>query len=205
MLVTGSSFIGMPILSLHVGGEVAYVKDTVIDPEDLNIIAFELEGGETEDPEVGKILMVRDIREFSENGIIVNSTDVFAFKGEVVHLDEVMELDFHLVGLKVVTKKKEKIGKIADYTVDGGSFMIYQLIVDRPLLKSFLDPQLTINRSQITEVDDYKVTINHEKSKVKIEQAQEEFVPNFVNPFRKQDYAGSEAESNIESSSDMSE
>ena len=205
MLVTGSSLIGMPILSLHVGGEVAYVKDTVIDPEDLNIIAFELEGGETEDPEVGKILMVRDIREFSEDGIIVNSTDVFTFKGEVVHLDEVMELDFHLVGLKVVTKKKEKIGKIADYTVDGGSFMIYQLIVDRPLLKSFLDPQLTINRSQITEVDDYKVTINHEKSKVKIEQAQEEFIPNFVNPFRKQDYAGSEDESNIESSSDMSE
>ena len=154
----------------------------------------------------GDILDLSDVREVSDIGFVIDSTDVLTTRNEVVKLDEVMSLEFDLIGLKVVDQKGKKMGKIVDYTVDSGSFMVYQLIVQRPLMSSFLDPQLTINRSQIVEIDDFKVVIKHSTSKVKIpkkKEADEEFVPNFVNPFRKPDYAPSDEK--VDSSSDTSE
>lgn len=208
MLLVGSKMQGMPVVSLHVGGIIANTKEAVIDPEDLRIIAYTLEGSLIKkDPEVGNILSVDDIREVSEAGFIVDSTDRFVERGDVVHFDEVMDLRFNLVGLKVVTQDGKKIGKVADYTLDSSTFMIYQLIVQRPFMSSLIDPELTINRSQIVEIDDFKVTIKHDKAQIKVpktkkKKGEEEFVPNFTNPFRKPAYTD---EDSVESSSDISE
>jgi len=211
MLVIGSNMTGFPVLSIHLGGEVAFAQRAIVDPETLQIIAFELGGDVISDPEVGNYLMIDDIREYSSEGFIVDSTDVFVEKEDVIRLNEVLELGFNLIGLKVVTKEDRKLGKVEDFTIDTNSFMIYQLIVRRPMLQSFSDPQLTINRSQITEIDDYKVTIDHDREEIKLptkKKSDEEFVPNFVNPFRKPSYAGQEDESSRaseESSSKTSE
>lgn len=204
MLVIGSNLINFPILSLHVGGEVARTVAPVIDPESLSVIAYETDGADIDDPEAGNILMINDIREFSDDGFIVDSTDRFVEREDVVKLDKVMDLEFKLVGLKVVTKDGKKLGKVIDYTLDSGSFSIFQLIVQRPLLDSFIDPELTINRSQIVEIDDYKITIRHEREKVKISKKskEKEFVQNYVNPFRKPRYSD---EDTAESASSTSE
>ena len=209
MLLIGSKVASMPVLSLHVGGPVADIREAVIDPEDLRVIAYTLDGPIIKnDPEVGDILDTQDIREVSNSGLIVDSTDRFTTREDVIRFDKVMELGFHLVGLKVVTQDGKKLGKIVDYTLDSGTFMIYQLIVQRPFMSSLIDPELTINRSQIIEVDDYKVTIKHEKAEVKMPEekkkdAPEEFVPNFTNPFRKPAYT--EEDSVADNSSEMSE
>ncbi len=208
MLLVGSKMIGAPVLSLHVGGPVANTKKAIIDPEDLRVIAYTLEGPIIRnDPDVGDMLDTQDVREISESGLIVDSTDRFTTREDVIRFDKVMELGFDLVGLKVVTQDGKKLGKIVDYTLDSGTFMIYQLIVQRPLINSLLDPELTINRSQIIEVDDYKVTIKHEKAQVKVEKSKndepEEFVPNFTNPFRKPAYT--DEDSIDDSASEISE
>ena len=200
MLLVGSKMIDFPVLSLHVGGEIARTKRAIIDPEDLKIIAYTVDGPVVHnDPEVGNILDLTDVREMSDQGLIVNSADVFTTQEDVVKLDEIMSLEFDLVGLKVVDQKGKKLGKIIDYTIDSGSFTVYQLIVQRPVMSSFLDPQLTINRSQIVEIDDFKVVIKHSTSQLKVKKQdkarEDDFVPNFVNPFRKPDYAPDESSS----------
>lgn len=208
MLLVGSRMIGMPVLSLHVGGMIATTNEAVIDPEDLRVIAYTLEGPIIKnDPEVGDILDINDVREVSNTGLIVDSADRFVTREDVIRFDKVMDLNFNLVGLKVVTQNGKKIGKIIDYTLDSSTFMIYQLIVQRPFMSSLIDPELTINRSQIVEIDDYKVTIKHDKAQVKVPKAkkkaaEEEFVPNFTNPFRKPAYTD---EDSIDNSSSISE
>lgn len=197
MLMVGSRFIGMPVLSLHIGGQTASIKRAIIDPEDLKIIAFELEGAILKDPEIGSFLMAEDIRETSNQGLVVDSADRFVEPEDVIRLNDVLELNFDLKGLAVVSKegkKDKKLGKIIDYTVDSSTLSVFQIIAQRPFMESFTDPQLTINRSQITEIDDYKVTIKHDKQKVKVEQPVEkakagDFVPNYSNPFRKPTYS----------------
>ena len=209
MLLIGSKVASMPVLSLHVGGPIAEIREAVIDPEDLKVIAYTLDGAIIKnDPEVGNILDTQDIREISNSGLIVDSADRFTTREDVIRFDKVMDLGFRLVGLKVVTTDGKKLGKIVDYTLDSSTFMIYQLIVQRPFMSSLMDPELTINRSQIVEVDDFKVTIKHEKAQVKMPKEKkkaepEEFVPNFTNPFRKPAYT--EEDSIDDSSSEISE
>ena len=199
--------IGMPVLSLHVGGAIAKTTHAIIDPENLGVVAYELDGPIIKnDPEVGNILDVKDIRDLSNDGIIVDSADRFTTRDEVIKFDKIMKLHFNLVGLKVVTQSGKKVGKISDYTLDSESMIIYQLIVQRPFVSSLIDPTLTINRSQIIEIDDFKVTIRHDKAQIKIKEdkkkAAEDFVPNFTNPFRKPAYTEDESTA---SSSTMSE
>jgi sporulation protein YlmC with PRC-barrel domain len=166
----------------------------------LNIIAYTVDGPAIKnDPEIGNILDVNDVRELGPEGLIINSSDVLVNREDVIRIDEVMKLNFNLVGLKVVTKNGKKLGKVVDYTFDSNSFMIYQLIVHRPVgFAAINDPNLTINRSQIVEIDDYTVTIKNDKEQVKVVEKKkkteaEEFKPNFVNPFRKPSYAPEEA------------
>lgn len=199
--------IGMPVLSLHVGGMIAQTSKAIIDPEELKVVAYTLEGPIIKnDPEVGDILDINDVREMSGSGLIVDSADRFTTREDVVRLDKIMDLGFGLIGLKVVTPDGKKLGKITDYTIDSGTFMVYQLIVQRPFMSSLIDPELTINRSQIVEIDDYKVTIKHDKTEIKVPKTAknepEEFVPNFVNPFRKPVY---NEEDSADSSSTTSE
>jgi sporulation protein YlmC with PRC-barrel domain len=175
---------------LHVGGEIARTKQAIIDPESLKIIAYRVEGAVLSQ-EDGDILMTSSIRELSSQGMIIDSADELVRREDVVAVDKILKLNFALIGLKVVTKNGKKLGKVGDYTLNSESFMLYQLIVRRPIAKSLLDPELTINRSQIIEVNDYKIVVKDAEAVVKSEQRPQDFVPNFVNPFREPNFAPS--------------
>lgn len=187
MLINTSRLINCPILSLHIGGRVATVTEVIIDPDNLKIIACRVDGPLI-GKEVGDILPMTSVREFSRLGMIVDSTDEFVESDEIVRIRDVLALNFNLDGLKVETKKGVKLGKVTDSTVSPESWQIQQLIVQRPLIKSFIDPELTISRNQIAEVDDYKVVVKDSEAKIK-EKAQADFTPSFINPFREPDFA----------------
>lgn len=188
MLFNGSRLLGCPVLSLHVGGRIAAVSELIIDPDNLKIIACRVDGPLV-GKEVGEILPMDSVREFSRLGIIVDSADEFVEVDEIIRVKNVLELNFSLVGLKVETKKGEKLGKVSDFTVEPSTWQVQQLIVQRPLIKAFLDPELTIARSRIVEVGDYKIIIKEETEKSKSKAPKTDFVPSFVNPFREPDFA----------------
>ena len=169
---------------MHVGGEVARLEAPVIDPNDLKVIAYTV-SGPLIGREVGNILEVSDIREAAEIGFIIDSTDKLVNQTDVVRLDKIMRLNFHLIGHKVVTKKGTKLGKVIDFTLNPDTFMIQQLVVKRPAAKAFFDPELLIGRSEIVEVDDDKVVVKDEEAKIR-ENARKDFTQDFVNPFRQQ-------------------
>ncbi|MBR5939587.1 hypothetical protein IKZ77_03550 [Candidatus Saccharibacteria bacterium] len=190
MLVYASRLIGTAILSVQAGGRIATVSEIIVDPDNLKIIAFKLAG-----PLLAKtnanILDVKSIREYSNYGIVIDDIDELIEQDDVIRIRDVLKLNFALNGLKVETKKGSKLGKIEDYTLTSEDFVVQQLIVKRPLIKSFLDPELTIPRKEIIEITDYKIIVKDEEKIIKTKIEKEEFVPNFVNPFRKseQDFA----------------
>lgn len=191
MLISDNKLAGFPVLSLHISGEIARIAEPIVDPNSLKVIGFTLEGKMIRD-EVGDILPIDSVREFSRMGMIVDSIDEFVKAEDVMRIDNILKLNFSLNGLKVTTRKKEKIGKVVDYTVDVGSWYVQQIVVQRPFIKAFLDPELLISRKQIVEVTDYEVIIKDksEKVKSKVEKAKTtDFIPNFVNPFREPDFA----------------
>lgn len=183
MLVYNSKLIGTPVLSVQTGAPVGFIKSPVIDPDKLQILAFRLDG-----PLVAKrpanILDVRSIREYSNIGIVIDDIDELVAPDDVIKLQKILELNFDLIGLKVETKKHSKLGKISDFTATPEDFIVQQIIVHRPTMKALVDPDLTISRKEIVEVTDYKVIIRDEEKVLKDRAEKEDFVPNFVNPFR---------------------
>ena len=172
------------------GGPIAWAETSIVDPEKLKIIAFTVNGPAIKnDPEIGSILETRDVREFTNSGMIIDSTEDFVNPGDVIKLDKVMELNFDLNGLKVVTKKGTKLGKIIDYVVDTETFTVLQLVVKRPVVKAIIDPELIISRKEIVEVNDYEIVVKDEEEKIRKRAVREDFVPNFVNPFREPDFS----------------
>lgn len=188
MLFNGSRLLGCPVLSLHVGGRIASVSELIIDPDDLKIVACRVEGPLV-GKEVGGILPIDSVREFSRLGMIVDSADEFVQEDEIIRIRDIIKLNFHLVGLKVESKQGAKLGKVSDFTLEPATWRVQQLIVQRPLIKAFLDPELTISCNRIEAIDDYKIIIKEETEKTKAKTPKTDFVPSFVNPFREPDFA----------------
>ena len=195
MLIDASRLIDFPLLSLHVGGPVARIEELVVNPDNLKIIAFRIWGPVIKnDPELGDILDARDVREFSHIGMVIDSAEDFIDQKDVIKIDKVMQLNFSLISLSVETKKGTKLGKIIDFVVDTDDFSVRQLIVKRPFYKALSDPELVIPRKEIIEINDYKVIVKDEEEKIKKLATKEEFIPNFVNPFREPDFSAQRIE-----------
>lgn len=187
MLITASHLIDTPVLSMQAASAVGQVSAIIVDPTSFQIIAFYLIG-----PGIGKstnILDSKSIREYSSLGMVIDSTDELVAPTDVVKISKAIALNFSLIGLKVETKKGSKLGHVIDFTITNDNFSIQQIIVKRPLVKSFSDPELTIPRHEITEVTDTKVIVKDEEDIIRKKAAKEDFIPNFVNPFRKSEQA----------------
>jgi uncharacterized protein YrrD len=160
MLIAGSRLIDTPVMGLQTGSELARTERAIISPHTLEIVAYELTGPLLDMHP--SLLRVADVREFSNIGIIVDSSDEFVSLGDIIKLDEVYKLRFEVIGKPVIDLKHHKVGKVDGYTIETGSFVIQQLSVKRPIFKSLNDTQLLIHRSQIKEITDAHIVIESE-------------------------------------------
>lgn len=195
MLVSNTKFLGTPVLSVQDSGAIGVVNDYVIDPDSLKIIALRLSGPGI--PINNNFLSTISIREYSSLGIVIDSTEELVAANDVIKIAEVLGLNFHLIDLRVETKQATKLGQVIGFTIDPEGFLIQQIIVRRPLMKRFSDPELTISRKEIIEVTDHKIVVKDEEKVLRERAEKEDFIPNFVNPFRKTEpgYAPSDTSS----------
>lgn len=186
MVIEGSSLLNYSILSLHTANEIGRVKTLIIDPNYLKIVAFEIDGNGV----IGdnKYLEVQSVREISKMGMIIDSIDELISHDDVVKLGEIIDLGFVMFGMKVVSRKKHLLGRVEDFIVTTDTFQIMQMIVKRPTLKSFIDPELVIGRSEIYEINDSQIIVKSEENKIREKSSTKDFVPNFINPFRNGKY-----------------
>lgn len=183
MMLLGSTLTKAPVMGLQTGSEIAQTQSAIIDPATLTVIAYVVEGPLLEDDVW--MLRIADVRELSDLGFIVDSTDEFIHPEDVLKINAVYKLNFPLLDMPVVDEKRSKLGKVVDFTLETGSFSIQQLTVRRPLLKSFNDTELLIHRSQIIEINDDAIVV-HSEAKAP-EPELHEVVGSYVNPFRKSD------------------
>ncbi|MCL2173778.1 hypothetical protein FWH58_00535 [Candidatus Saccharibacteria bacterium] len=186
MLLTIRNMLGAPIMSLQTGQPLAKLGMPIINPHNLKIVAFYVNG-----PMVGfspAVLFSEDIREFGEMGAIVDSSDNLLSPEGMVRLGEVISYGFILDGIHVVDEQKHKLGRVENYTLNPDDFMIQQLYLKPTLMKSLSIAHLTVSRDQIVAIDNDKITVRtptvREKAEQKIVAVNPSAVP-FENPFRK--------------------
>ena len=181
MLIAGSRLIDAPVMGLQTGSELARVSKPIVNPSTLEIVAYEVSGQSLDVHP--SLLRIADVREFSDIGIIIDSSDEFVSPDDIVKLSEIYKLHFNPIGMHVIDEKRQKLGKVTSYTIDTNGFVIQQLSVKRPFLKSLNEPELLIHRTQITEINNEFIIV-HSRAKIP-EPVMQTVRTAYNNPFRK--------------------
>jgi len=182
MLVLGSRLNETPVMSLQTGTRLAVTGTPLIDPSNLKIMAFELDGPLlTETP---SFLRVADIREVSGIGMIIDSSDELLGLDDVIKIKQLHELGFQLIGMNVIDEHNRKLGKVDNYTLETGSFVIQQLNVRHGIFRGLTDTGLLIHRTQITEINDKAIVVKSTAKKLPASPVMEATRHEYVNPFR---------------------
>ncbi|MDR1300706.1 MAG: hypothetical protein LBK50_03295 [Candidatus Nomurabacteria bacterium] len=196
MLITINNMSGASVMSLQTGQPLAKLGEPIINPHNLKIVAFYVSGPMVDfDPAV---LFAEDIREFGEMGAIVDSSDNILSPEGMVRLGEVISYGFILNGIHVVDEQGHRLGRVENYTLNPGDFMIQQLYLKPTLAKSFRISHLTVSRDQILAIDNDRITVKTPTVREKVVKsvkaaASPDAVP-FENPFRKPKPAAEQAE-----------
>ena len=180
MLLIGHRLIGMPIMGLQTGTQLAVIKQPIIDPGNLGIIAYEVDGPLlSEHP---SFIRIADIREISNVGMIIDSNDEFVGLDDVIKIKDIYELGFALIGLNVIDQHKSKLGKVESYNIDSDSFIIQQLNIRPGFIKSLAESSLLVHRSQIVEINNHSIIVKSAAKKLAPMIKQEKLT--YMNPFR---------------------
>ncbi|OYX53226.1 hypothetical protein B7Y92_03665 [Candidatus Saccharibacteria bacterium 32-50-13] len=183
MLLLGERLLGTPVMSLQVGVKVAETVEPVIDPRNLVVVAYEVDGPLLESHP--KFIRIADIRELSDIGMIIDSSDELVDLEDVIKIKEIRGLNFKLVGMKVIDERGRRLGKVEDYTIDTDSFVVQQLSVRGGLLNNLSSTGHMIHRSQITEISDTVITVKSTDKKLTSLETQGNIHRTYTNPFRK--------------------
>ena len=183
MLLLGERLLGTPVMSLQVGTKIATTVEPIIDPRNLIILGYEVDGPLLESHP--KFIRIADIRELSDIGMIIDSSDELVDLDDVIKIKEVLSLNFTLVGMKVVDERGHKLGKVEDYILDTDSFVIQQLSVKGGILSSLSSTGHMIHRSQITEISDTVITVKSTDKKLTSLETKGDIHRTYTNPFRK--------------------
>lgn len=154
---------GQQILSLRDGKSIAETNDIVIDPDRLHVAAvFVTENLSNQ----SKVLFTEDIREYSNQGLIVDSEDNLMELEGLVRLEKLIAIDFKLKNKKVITDRKRKVGKVNSAVFNDKSFLIEKLYVKPPALKLLGSSELIVGRKQIVEVNDQEIIVKDSEVKI---------------------------------------
>lgn len=156
MLQLSNAILNRPVLSLRTGSSVATAVKPIFNPNNLKIEGFYCTDRFHKDQ---PILLYQDIREIIPQGFVVNDHDVLTEPHELVRLQDVLKLNFELIGKSVETVSKDKVGKVSDYAVETETMYVQKIYVAQSLIKSFTGGSLSIDRTQIVEITPRRIII----------------------------------------------
>lgn len=184
MLILASRLQNTPIMALQTGSQLAVAGEPVIDPRNLQIVAYRLEANQYSNEKM--LIRIAEIRELSRLGFIIDSGEDFILETDVIKIKEILDLNFHILDMKVFDKNEKYVGKIVDFTINLATFSIQQLVVKRSAIFRLSTTELTIPTQKIIQITDEKIIIDSDLEDAQSGKRQEEFIPNFINPFRNQ-------------------
>lgn len=155
MLKLFETFQNTQVLSLRIGGVVAKVVSPIINPNNLYIEGWHVIDSRSNE---NLILLSQDIRDVMPQGLVVNDVEVLTPPEDLIRLQDVLELNFELLKLKVQSQNGKRYGKVSDFAIETQNFYIQKLYVTQAL-RALSGTTLSIDRSQIIEITNKRIII----------------------------------------------
>lgn len=156
MYILANQLTNLPVMSLQTGQPIATVKHPVVNIANLEVMALACSVGRRRKQGV---VLIRDIRQFATDCVIIDSFDEIEDPHEIVRLREVMARNFNPIDRQVVSETGQRLGKVEDYTINLKTQMLQKLYVHQSLMKSILFSNLVVDRTQIIDVSNQQFTV----------------------------------------------
>lgn len=114
-LVLASSMLRLPVGTLEPPIKVGRVKDVVIDPKGGVFHGLTVSTSLLKPP---FFLSGSDIIAVDRAGVVIKSTDSLVDIAEVVRAKEALKEGIRVIGLKVLTQSRKKVGRVSDLAID---------------------------------------------------------------------------------------
>lgn len=156
MYALASNIQSSPVISLQTGTTVAWAKGIILDIATLEIKAFRCVDDETGH---NLILLSRDIRQFAQDCIIVDSPDELSNPDDIVRLKAMLSQSYNPIDKPVVSDSGRKLGSVEDYSLNLETCRIQKLFVRQSMIRSWLGSSLIIDRTQIVDISPKQITV----------------------------------------------
>lgn len=156
MYSLSSQITGLPVISLQTGEIVALTRQPIVNPDDLEVVAFHCE---TTRQKSGKVMMARDVRQTAKDCLIIDNEDELSDAEDIVRLSELIARNYSPLEKIVFTQAGRRLGKVEDFTLNLNSHRIQKLYVRQSLLQSFKGSSLIIDRSEIVDVSGKRIVV----------------------------------------------
>lgn len=157
MYVLASQLKALPIISLHTGQQVGRLGAPILNPTNLEILAFFVDGSHLSRQRA--VLTIRDMRRLGPDGALVDSEDQIDDPADIVRLAVIVDQNFNLIGLPVVNELGQKLGKIEDFSLNLNTDMVQKIFVKQPIMRNLMLDKLVVDRLQIVEVTTKQVIV----------------------------------------------
>lgn len=157
MYLLASQLKNLPIMSLQTGQSIAVVDRPIFDAASLEVMALRCTIGRYRRHE--GVVLLRDVRQFAADCIIIDSFDEIEDPHEIVRLRAAAEQDFEPIGKTVASESGQHLGKVEDYTINLKTYLLQKLYVHQSLMKSLLFNNLVIDRTQIIDITPKQITV----------------------------------------------
>ena len=157
MLVLSKMILQRPVMSLRTHSQVGLATNAIINPNNLQIEGFYCL--DSLERKKNLILLHQDIRDVIAAGLIINDHSDLSEKEDLVRLKDIIDLKFELIGKRIRTQGKKKLGKVLDYAVDPESMKVQKIYASQSLVKSLTGGSLSIDRDQIVEITNKEIVV----------------------------------------------
>ena len=164
MLQLANSLSDLPVMSLRTGGMIARAEKPIINPNNLKIDGWFCRDQFSKNQ---LILLNKDIRDMVPQGLAVDDYDVLSVPEDLIRMKEIINLNFQLIGISVITNNHRKLGKVSDYAANMSSFYIQKLYISQPVYRTLSGGQLNIDRTQIIEISPDQIIVRDVDEKVR--------------------------------------
>jgi len=116
MFIEAKKLIGLPVAAMDTESKVGVISKIIIDPKNGNLMGFLLKKENILSSSLA--LANSDISEWDPNGLLTPTIDNLVKPEEIIRLNEILQNNFDLFGLKAKTQSGKKLGQVDNFLID---------------------------------------------------------------------------------------
>lgn len=172
MLIKANDVIGLKVITLETGKEVAKVQDVVYDPRDNMVKALVIdEGGWFSD---AKVILFEDIKSIGEDAVIIESEEKVRTASEVSsRVANIAREEQNLTKTKIITEEGDELGSVSDIIFDSKTGKVEEFEVSQGA-QNLASGKKTIRVNNIITVGEDATIVSGVSKQVVEQQAQQQ-------------------------------